>query len=85
MSAPTGYRCWRSPQWWGGYISVRVLVEVLASLETIPLLSPALELIGMGYTIWFLYRYAIGAENRQELWVQLSKIKDYILSDKTSQ
>ena len=48
-------------------ISVRVLFAVIDALNDIPLLAPTFELIGMGYSAWFIYRYLLRASNRQEL------------------
>ncbi|WP_152964810.1 CAAD domain-containing protein [Limnoraphis robusta] len=60
-------------------VSVRVLFAVIDALNDIPLLAPTFELIGMGYSAWFIYRYLLRASNRQELsqeiqafWEQIS-------------
>lgn len=48
-------------------ISVRVVLAVLDAVNGIPLLSPTFELVGMGYSIWFINRYLLRSSNRQEL------------------
>ncbi|WP_413164251.1 CAAD domain-containing protein [Capilliphycus salinus ALCB114379] len=48
-------------------VSLRVLFAVIDALNDIPLLAPTFELIGMGYSAWFVYRYLLRASNRQEL------------------
>ncbi len=48
-------------------VSLRVLFAVVDALNDIPLLAPTFELIGMGYSAWFIYRYLLRASNRQEL------------------
>lgn len=60
-------------------VSVKVLFAVIDALNDVPLLAPTFELIGMGYSAWFIYRYLLRASNRQELtqefnafWEQIS-------------
>ncbi|MDY7023017.1 MAG: CAAD domain-containing protein [Cyanobacteriota bacterium] len=60
-------------------VSVKVLFAVIDALNDVPLLAPTFELIGMGYSAWFIYRYLLRASNRRELtqefnafWEQIS-------------
>jgi hypothetical protein len=48
-------------------VTVYITLAVLGAIDDIPLLTPVLKLVGMGYTAWFVYRYLWKAENRQEL------------------
>ncbi len=48
-------------------VTVKVLFAVVDALNDVPLLAPTFELIGIGYSIWFVYRYLLRASNRQEL------------------
>jgi hypothetical protein len=41
--------------------------------------SLRLELIGISYSLWFTYRYLLFKPDREELKVQVNKIKDQIL------
>lgn len=52
------------------------LLDVAAS---VPLLSPFFELVGMGYTGWFVYRYLLKASNRQELSQKFDQVKTEIV------
>ncbi|MFN5515222.1 MAG: CAAD domain-containing protein [Cyanobacteriota bacterium] len=61
-----------------GIISVKILVAVLDAIDDIPLLAPMLQLIGLGYTAWFVWRYLWKASNRQELLSELGAFKDQI-------
>lgn len=59
-------------------VSIRLLSGVLDSLNDIPLVAPTFELIGLGYSVWFAYRYLLSAKNREEL-ARLSKsAKEYV-------
>ncbi|HEY9631483.1 MAG TPA: CAAD domain-containing protein [Coleofasciculaceae cyanobacterium] len=60
-------------------ITVKLLLAVLDAINDIPLLSPLFELIGMGYTAWFVYRYLWKAENRRELSTDLNSMKEQVI------
>jgi len=66
----------------GTLITIKVTLAVLEALNDIPLLSPTFELIGMGYTGWFIYRYLLRASNRQELVAELESFKEQIFGRK---
>jgi len=51
-----------------------LLLSLLAVIHTIPLLAPLLQLIGVGYGIWFIYRYLLFASGRQELLALWQKL-----------
>ena len=61
-----------------GIVSVKILIAVLGAINDIPLLAPMLQLVGMGYTSWFIWRYLWKASNRQELVDELGALKDQI-------
>jgi hypothetical protein len=65
-----------------GIITVKVVIAILDALNDIPLLAPLLELVGIGYTAWFVWRYLWKASNRQELMQELEAFKNQILGDK---
>ena len=59
-------------------VSLRVLVAVLEVLNGIPLVQPTFEIVGMGYSGWFIYRYLLSATTRKELSVKVEEIKEQI-------
>lgn len=59
----------------GALISFTVLRAVVAAVDSIPVLPGALELIGLGYTAWFVWRYVLFKESREEL---LEEIEDFL-------
>ena len=63
----------------GGGISIKVLLGVLGALNDVPLVAPVFELIGMGYTGWFVYRYLLKASNRQELLTEVDAFKEQVV------
>lgn len=63
----------------GAIIAVKLLLAVLDAINDIPLLSPLFELIGIGYTTWFVYRYLWKAENRRELSHDFNALKEQVI------
>jgi glutamyl-tRNA synthetase len=62
-----------------GVISVKVFLAVLDAINDIPLLEPTFELVGLGYTAWFVYRYLLRANTRKELSEELQAFKEQII------
>lgn len=63
-------------------VTVKVVLAVLGAVHEIPLLSPLFEMIGIGYTAWFIYRYLLKAEDRGELVRDFNALKDQVLGGK---
>ncbi len=63
-------------------VSLRVIAAVLDAINDIPLLAPTFELIGLGYTAWFVNRYLLRASNRKELSADLETLKGQVLGNK---
>ena len=61
------------------FIAVKLMLAVLDAINDIPLVAPTFKLIGLAYTTWFVYRYLIGAANRQELSEAIKTLKEYVL------
>ncbi len=64
-------------------ISLKVLLGVVDELNDIPLLAPTFELIGIGYTVWFVYRYLLRSSNRQQLGQEIQAIKEQVFGKKS--
>ncbi|QLE54682.1 CAAD domain-containing protein [Nostoc sp. TCL26-01] len=60
-------------------VAVKVLLAVLDSLNDIPLVAPTFELIGIGYSAWFVYRYLLKASTRQELTEEITTLKSQVV------
>jgi hypothetical protein len=61
------------------FVAVKLMLAVLDAINDIPLVAPTFKLIGLAYTTWFVYRYLIGAANRQELSEAIKTFKEYVL------
>ncbi|MBE9068877.1 CAAD domain-containing protein [Leptolyngbya cf. ectocarpi LEGE 11479] len=66
----------------GGLIAIKMMFAILAAINDIPVLAPTMELIGLIYTGWFIYRYLLKASNRSELLSSLGTVKDQITGNK---
>ncbi len=62
-----------------GAIAVYITIAVLDAINNIPLLSPILELVGIGYFVWFASRYLINKSARSELIAEYESLKQRIL------
>jgi len=63
----------------GAIVSVKVLLAVLDALNDIPLVAPSFELIGIGYSAWFVYRYLLKASTREELTSEITTLKSQVV------
>jgi CAAD domains of cyanobacterial aminoacyl-tRNA synthetase len=63
----------------GGIVSVKITLAILDAINSVPLLSPVFELVGIGYTGWFVYRYLWKESTRQELVKELDSFKGQVM------
>ncbi len=63
----------------GGLVTVKVALAILGAINEIPLLAPTFEMVGIGYSAWFLYRYVLKASTREELGESLKEVKRDVL------
>ena len=63
----------------GAFVAVKVVLAVLGALNDIPLVAPTFELIGIGYSVWFVYRYLLNAASRKELTSEITTLKSQVM------
>jgi valyl-tRNA synthetase len=63
----------------GAFLSLFVLQAVLSAIHSIPLLSPTLQLIGLGYITWFISRFLLQSQNREELAEITQQLKERVV------
>ncbi len=63
----------------GSIVSVKLTLALLGAINDVPLLEPTFELIGLIYTVWFVYRYLLKSSNRQELGQEFDKLKSQVV------
>ncbi len=60
-------------------VAVKLTLAILAAINDIPLLSPLFELVGLGYTGWFVYRYLLTKSSRKELAQEFESLKTQVI------
>jgi len=68
----------------GIIVGVKLTLAILSAINEIPLLAPTFELVGIGYTSWFVYRYLLQASTRKELTDEIDSFKSEVLGNKNS-
>jgi hypothetical protein len=61
------------------FATVKLTLALLDAINDIPLLPLMLELVGLGYTTWFVFRYLLSAASRQELTESVKTLKEQFL------
>jgi hypothetical protein len=62
-------------------LGIRVVFAALDAIDDIPLVTPVLKLIGLATVAWFIWRYLLRANNRQELAQMLNGAKAELFGD----
>ncbi|PKU63249.1 protein CURVATURE THYLAKOID 1A, chloroplastic-like [Dendrobium catenatum] len=62
----------------GAIVAVWLSSIVISAVNSVPLLPKLLELIGLGYTGWFVYRYLLFKSSRKELAEDIESLKKKI-------
>jgi hypothetical protein len=60
-------------------IALKLLLAVLSAINDLPLFSSLFELIGMGYSAWFVYRHLLTASARENLASEFSSLKQQVI------
>jgi len=64
-------------------VAVKLLLAIIGAINDIPLLSPLFELVGMSYSAWFVYRYALKESTRKELGEGFQSLKEQVLGKRS--
>ncbi|CAA2934273.1 protein CURVATURE THYLAKOID 1A, chloroplastic-like [Olea europaea var. sylvestris] len=62
----------------GAIVAVWLASVVVGAINSVPLLPKIMELVGLGYTGWFVYRYLLFKSSRKELATDIEAIKKKI-------
>ncbi len=66
----------------GSIVGLKLTLAILSAINEIPLLAPTFEMVGIGYTAWFVYRYLLKASTRDELGSEFDTFKSGIFGKK---
>jgi len=67
-----------------GFFLINILFAFVLTLEQFPLLPSFLKIIGVSYTGWFIYRYLLTQEKRQNLREIISNTKAELVGEMSS-
>jgi hypothetical protein len=62
----------------GTLVTLKLILAIVAAVDTIPLFAPFFQTIGLGYTGWFVYRYLLHASTRAELGAEINMLKSKV-------
>ncbi|KAL2651762.1 hypothetical protein R1flu_019890 [Riccia fluitans] len=63
----------------GAFVALWLSSTLVGAINSIPLLPKLLELVGVGYTGWFIYRYLLFKSSRKELIEDLEELKGKVI------
>ncbi|XVF33229.1 hypothetical protein REPUB_Repub17cG0150100 [Reevesia pubescens] len=62
----------------GAIVAVWLSSIIVSAINSVPLLPKIMELVGLGYTGWFVYRYLLFKSSRKELATDIEVLKKKI-------
>ncbi|RDY06659.1 Protein CURVATURE THYLAKOID 1A, chloroplastic [Mucuna pruriens] len=62
----------------GAIVAVWLSSILVSAINSVPLLPKIMELVGLGYTGWFVYRYLLFKSSRKELATDIESLKKKI-------
>ncbi|GKV18710.1 hypothetical protein SLEP1_g29051 [Rubroshorea leprosula] len=63
----------------GALVALWLASAVAAAIESIPLFPKLMQVVGLGYTVWFSSRHLLFKENRDELAAKIKELKRQVL------
>ncbi|EFJ15053.1 hypothetical protein SELMODRAFT_49217, partial [Selaginella moellendorffii] len=62
----------------GALVTLWFSATIVGAINSVPLLPKVMELVGLGYTGWFVYRYLLFKSSRKELLEDVEELKKKI-------
>lgn len=63
----------------GALVALWLLSAIVGSIDSIPVFPKLMEVVGLGYSVWFTTRYLLFKRNREELVSKIEELKREIL------
>lgn len=63
----------------GALVTVYLLSAIIGAIDSIPVFPKVMEVVGLGYSLWFTTRYLLFKRNREELVSKIEELKKEIL------
>lgn len=64
------------------FVTIKVILAAIDAINDLPLLSPLFEMIGIGYSAWFVWRYLLRASTRKELVEDIKALGEQVTGGK---
>ena len=65
----------------GATAAIWLSSTLVGAINAVPLLPKMMELVGLGYSTWFVYRYVLFKESRKELAEQVDALVARVSGD----
>jgi len=62
----------------GAVVALVVVNSIVGAVNGLPLLPKAFELVGLGYSAWFTYKYLLFKDSRAELAADIDELKSKV-------
>ena len=59
----------------GAVVAVVLVNSIVGAVNSLPLLPKVFELVGLGYSAWFTYKYLLFKSSRAELAADIEELK----------
>ncbi|KAL2907282.1 Protein CURVATURE THYLAKOID 1D chloroplastic [Bienertia sinuspersici] len=63
----------------GALLAVWLLSAIVGAIDSIPLFPKLMEVVGLGYSVWFTSRYLLFKKSREELGSKIEELKQEVL------
>ncbi|KAJ8451865.1 hypothetical protein Cgig2_007348 [Carnegiea gigantea] len=63
----------------GALVALWLLSTIVGAIDSIPVFPKLMEVVGLGYSVWFTTRYLLFKRNREELVSKIEELKREIL------
>ncbi|KAF5747329.1 hypothetical protein HS088_TW05G00050 [Tripterygium wilfordii] len=63
----------------GALVTLWLASAIVGAIDSIPVFPKLMEVVGLGYTVWFSTRYLIFKKNRDELVAKIEELKQQVL------
>ncbi|KAK6258810.1 Cyanobacterial aminoacyl-tRNA synthetase [Theobroma cacao] len=63
----------------GALVALWLASAVVSAIDSIPLFPKLMEIVGLGYSLWFGSRYLLFKKNREELAAKIEDLKQEVL------
>ncbi|XP_008455611.1 protein CURVATURE THYLAKOID 1D, chloroplastic isoform X2 [Cucumis melo] len=62
----------------GAFFGIWLVSAIVGAVDSIPLVPKLLEVVGLGYSVWFTARYLLFKESRDELAARIDELKEQV-------